>query len=208
MSLEIKIFQIIVLIFSAVIHEYMHGWMADRLGDPTAKNEGRLTLNPISHIDFFGSIFLPFLLIITGSRFIIGWAKPVPYNPYNLRDQKYGDLKVAIAGPMANFITALFFGLLLRFFGEWMLSINPIVPELLTIIVFINLLLMIFNLIPIPPLDGSKVVAAFLPYEWKLKFYRIEPYGIFIIIFLLMFGLFSLIWPLLMFLFNLIIGVA
>jgi len=206
MSVEIKIFQIIVLVFSAVIHEYMHGWMADRLGDPTAKNEGRLTLSPIPHIDLFGSVLLPFLLVVTGSNFVLGWAKPVPYNPYNLRDQKYGELKVALAGPMANFITALFFGLLIRFFGGWMFSINPVVPELLSIIVFINLLLMIFNLIPIPPLDGSKILMTFLSYEWKLRFQRLEPYGIFIILFLIMFGFFSLIWPLLIFLFSLIVG--
>jgi len=88
--MDIAIFQIIVLVFSAIIHEYMHGWMADRLGDPTAKNMGRLTLNPIPHIDLFGSVLLPFILIFTGAGFVFGWAKPVPFNPYNLRDRKYG----------------------------------------------------------------------------------------------------------------------
>src|SRR3989339_101191 len=100
-----EIFSIVILIFSAIIHEYMHGWMADRLGDPTAKNAGRLTLNPIHHIDFFGSILLPFILVVSKAGFVFGWAKPVPFNPYNLRDAKYGGAKVAIAGPMGNFIT-------------------------------------------------------------------------------------------------------
>src|SRR6056297_2198326 len=106
MTVNIMIFQIIVLVFSAIIHEYMHGWMADYLGDSTAKDSGRLTLNPIPHIDPFGSILLPFILIATGAGIVFGWAKPVPYNPYNLKDPKWGPAKVAAAGPLANLITA------------------------------------------------------------------------------------------------------
>lgn len=143
----------------------MHGWMADRLGDPTAKKAGRLTLNPIPHIDIFGSILLPFLLIASGAGFVFGWAKPVPYNPYNLRDAKYGPAKVAAAGPLGNFITALFFGFILRFFP----IASPELIGLLQIIVFINLLLMIFNLVPIPPLDGSKVLAPFCRAAYSLN---------------------------------------
>lgn len=203
MSIEIKIFQIIVLIFSAVIHEYMHGWMADRLGDTTAKDAGRLTLNPIPHIDFFGSILLPFILIATNAGFVFGWAKPVPFNPYNLRDKKYGSAKVALAGPLGNFITAIFFGMILRFF--------PIMSSqlifLLQIIVFINLLLGIFNLVPIPPLDGSKVIMPFLSHKWQEQLARLEQYGMFLVLIFIIFG-FSFIIPIINFLFGLIVGVS
>lgn len=205
MDMQIVIFQIVVLIFSAIIHEYMHAWMADRLGDPTAKNLGRLTLNPIPHIDLFGSIILPFVLVLTGAGFVIGWAKPVPFNPNNLQDKRYGSAKVALAGPAGNLVTALFFGFILRFFSAQLFSINPIIPELLSIIVFINLLLMIFNLVPIPPLDGSKVIMPFLPYDWQVKFSGIERYGMFLILIFVMFG-FSIIIPIIYFLFKLIVG--
>lgn len=206
MTIQMIVFQIIVLIFSAIIHEYMHGWMADRLGDPTAKNMGRLTLNPIPHLDLFGSILLPFILVVTGARFVFGWAKPVPFNPYNLNDPKYGPAKVAIAGPLGNFITALFFGLLLRFFSGLLIGINPILLEFVAIIIYINLLLMVFNLVPIPPLDGSKVIAPLLPHGWQVRFQEMERYGMFLVIVFIMFG-FSLIIPIIQFLFNLIVGV-
>lgn len=200
-STQIIIFQIIVLIFSAIIHEYMHGWMADRLGDPTAKNAGRLTLNPIPHIDLFGSILLPVILIATGAGFVFGWAKPVPYNPYNLRDAKYGSAKVAVAGPLGNLITALFFGIILRFFP----IASPQLILLLQIIIFINLLLMVFNLIPIPPLDGSKVIAPFLPYNIQQKFASMERYGLILVLLFIMVG-FQFIIPVIDFLFRLIVG--
>lgn len=216
---------------SVMLHEYAHGWVAYKLGDNTAKDAGRLTLNPIAHLDLFGSIILPLLLVLSKTGFILGWAKPVPYNPYNLRDAKYGDLKVAVAGPGTNFLLAIIFGvvarltplsamlkqnLIMNYFGgnhDFLLSqiqgsMMTSIYVLSVIIVFINLLLMIFNLIPIPPLDGSKVLMTFLSAEAKIKFHRVEPYGIFIILFLLMFGIFSLIWPVLIFLFSLIVGVA
>lgn len=199
--MEIAIFQIIVLIFSAIIHEYMHGWMADRLGDSTAKDAGRLTLNPIPHIDPFGSIVLPLLLIISNVGFVFGWAKPVPFNPYNLKDKKYGAAKVAAAGPLGNLIVALFFGLVLRFFPFY----SPTLGIFLVLIVWINILLMIFNLVPIPPMDGSKILLAFLPYNLQIKFAQLERYGMFLVILFVMFG-FYLIIPLMLFLFNLIVG--
>ncbi len=228
--MPIIILTIAILIISAVFHEYAHGWVAHKLGDDTAKNAGRLTLNPINHLDPVGSIILPLLLAFSGTGFILGWAKPVPYNPYNLRDPKYGDLKVAIGGPAANLIIAVIFGIVarltpiaaglkqtlvvgfLRGNNDYLLaqmhgSFITSVFVLAVIFCFINLLLMIFNLVPIPPLDGSKVLMAFLPYNWQIKMHKIEPYGFFIIIFLLMFGFFSLIWPLLIFLFSLIVGV-
>ncbi|MFA4941871.1 MAG: site-2 protease family protein [Patescibacteria group bacterium] len=197
------IFSLIVILFSAIIHEYMHGWMADRLGDPTAKDLGRLTLNPVAHIDLWGSIILPALIyIFTAGGLIFGYAKPVPFNPYNLRDQKYGSAKVALAGPMANLITALFFGLLLRFLGFG----NQDLAILLAIIVRINLVLMIFNLLPIPPLDGSKVIMPFLPYSWQEKMIKMEQYGIILVLIFIMFG-FPIIIPIISFFFNLIVGI-
>jgi Zn-dependent protease len=179
----------------------MHGWMAERLGDTTAKDAGRLTLNPIPHIDPFGSILIPALLIFSGAGFVFGWAKPVPFNPYNLRDQKYGPAKVAVAGPLGNLITALFFGMILRFVP----IASPLAVGLLQIIIYINLLLMIFNLVPIPPLDGSKVLLPFLPYVWQERFYALERYGMIIVILFVMLG-FSLILPVINFLYYLIVG--
>ncbi|MCK5061066.1 site-2 protease family protein [Candidatus Parcubacteria bacterium] len=202
MNTQIIIFQIIVLIFSAIIHEYMHGWMADRLGDTTAKDAGRLTLNPLPHIDPFGSILVPGILILSGAGFVFGWAKPVPYNPYNLRDVKYGSAKVAAAGPLANLITAIFFGLILRFFP----IVDPMLVLFLSIIVQINLLLMIFNLVPIPPLDGSKVIMPFLPHSVQQKFAQLERYGMILVILFIMVG-FSIIIPIINFLFRLIVGI-
>src|SRR3989344_8064105 len=143
------IFSLIIILFSGIIHEYTHGWMADRLGDSTARDAGRLTLNPLAHIDAWGSILMPALIFIgTGGGLIFGYAKPVPFNPYNLRDQKYGVAKVAVAGPLANLITALFFGLFLRLVPG--LSFSLI--SLLVVIIQINLVLLVFNLLPIPPL--------------------------------------------------------
>ncbi|NCO80090.1 site-2 protease family protein [Candidatus Falkowbacteria bacterium] len=197
------IFALIIILFSAVIHEYMHGWTADRLGDPTAKDAGRLTLNPMAHIDWWGSILMPALIYFaTGGGLIFGYAKPVPFNPYNLRDQKYGVAKVAIAGPLANFLVALSFGLLLRFSP----AINTNLALFIATIVQINLVLMIFNLLPIPPLDGSKVIAPFLPYRWQEKLNRLEQYGMLIVLFVVLFG-FSLIIPIINSLFKLIVGV-
>jgi Zn-dependent protease len=227
--MPIILFAIFALIISAIFHEYAHGWVAYKLGDPTAKNAGRLTLNPIYHLDPVGSIILPLLLIISNSPFFIGWAKPVPYNPHNLRDQRYGELKVAIGGPGTNFILALIFGLVARFIalplllkqnlvisylqGDYSFLLEQMQGSLIisifvmsVIFCFINLLLMIFNLIPVPPLDGSKVLMSFLSYDWQIKMRQIEPYGLFIIIFLLFFGLFKFIWPILIFLLTLITG--
>ncbi|NCT54849.1 site-2 protease family protein [Candidatus Falkowbacteria bacterium] len=180
-----KIFLIIVLVMSAVFHEYMHGYAAFKLGDPTAKNAGRLTFNPIKHLDLFGSIIVPLMLIISGSSFLFAWAKPVPYNPYNLRDRKYGDAKVAVAGPLANLAIALIFGLIWRF----MPFINITFSGFIAMIIYINLVLMVFNLIPIPPLDGSKILSAFLPPEAKQKYLSLEKFGLlFVLLFVFLFS--------------------
>src|SRR5574344_1106886 len=138
----LQLFSVIVLIMSATVHEYMHGFAANQLGDPTAKNMGRLTLNPIEHLDLFGSVLLPLSLLFIGSPFLFGWAKPVPYNPNNLRDRKYGDAKVAIAGPLANLVVAILFAILFRY-----LDPSTMFSYLISEIIIINLILMVFNLV-------------------------------------------------------------
>ena len=196
-----KIFLIIVLVMSAVFHEYMHGYAAFKLGDSTAKNAGRLTFNPIKHLDLFGSIIVPLMLIISGASFLFAWAKPVPYNPYNLSDRKYGDAKVAVAGPLANLAIALIFGLIWRF----MPFINITFSGFIAMIIYINLILMIFNLIPIPPLDGSKILSAFLSPEAKHRYLSLERYGLLFVLLFVFFFSELMILPV-NFLFNLIAG--
>lgn len=166
------IFTIAILIFSVVIHEVSHGYSANLLGDPTARLAGRLTLNPIKHLDLMGSIIIPAILIITNAGFIFGWAKPVPYNPYNLRKGgKWAEAMVAGAGPLSNFLLAIVFGLLIRFSIVFNFA-TPAFIQISAIIVFVNIMLGVFNLIPIYPLDGSKVLTGVLPYNLAEK-YRI-----------------------------------
>jgi Zn-dependent protease len=179
------IFQLAVLLISVVAHEVAHGAMAYYFGDPTAKNLGRLTLNPVKHIDLFGSIILPLILFFSGTGFIVGWAKPVPYNPYNLRNRKVGEFWVSIAGVIVNLLIALFFGLALRFSLE--LGLSLAVQDIFTYIVAINLVLMVFNLVPIPPLDGSKILMAILPYRFENVIRSVERYGIYVLIVFIVF---------------------
>ncbi len=201
---SILIFQIIILIISAVIHEVSHGAMAYHLGDPTAKYAGRLTLNPIAHIDLWGSILIPLFLLIAHSPVLVGWAKPVPYNPYNLRDQRYGPAKVAIAGPGSNIIIAVAFGILLRILNFFEFA-NPATSLFLGIVILINILLAVFNLVPIPPLDGSKILYAILPDSaYRLKA-ALEQYGLLLLLFFIFF-LFPLILPVVFWLYQLIVG--
>lgn len=165
------IFQIAVLLLSVIVHEVAHGLMALHLGDTTAKDAGRLTLNPIRHIDPIGSILVPIITYMTGG-FLFGWAKPVPYNPRALyKDYIYGPLKVALVGPLSNFGLALIFGTIIRFAGGFF---SPLMVELLFSIVLLNCVLFIFNLIPIPPLDGSKILSLILPRQF---FAQIEQFG-------------------------------
>ena len=197
------IFLIIILIFSIVIHEVAHGAMANHLGDPTAKYAGRLTLNPIKHLDPIGSVLVPLILIFTGSPILFGWAKPVPINPYNFSDQKYGSAKVALAGPGANLLVALFFGLALRFFPD--LIALPGLFSIFSYIVFINILLAVFNLLPIPPLDGSHILFTFLPPEMENIKIFLSQFGFFVLLFVILF-FFRLVILIVNFIFTLIVG--
>ena len=196
-----QLFLVIVLVFSAIFHEYMHGFAALKLGDTTAKDAGRLTFNPLKHIDLFGSILVPLMLIISSASFIFAWAKPVPYNPNRLRDRKYGDAKVAIAGPLANFAIALAFSLILKAMPFVSLTFSG----LISMIIYINLILMVFNLIPIPPLDGSKVVSVFLSPTQRMKYLSWERYGL-ILVFMFVFAFGGLIIVPVNFLFKLLAG--
>lgn len=182
------IFLLLILLVSIAFHEYCHGWVADRLGDNTPRSSGRLTLNPIAHIDLFGTIILPIMLLIVSTRlgrpFAIGYAKPMPVNPYHFKSPKKDMSLVAIAGPCANLLMALVLTALLHLgiFSFELLKMAAVFG------IQINLLLFIFNLIPIPPLDGSRILAGVLPGRWAAKYFRIEPYGFFIITFLLLSG--------------------
>ena len=195
-----KIFIYIIIILSAVFHEYAHGWEAYQLGDSTAKDEGRLTLNPLVHLDPIGTVILPLFLLFTSGMFL-GWAKPVPYNPYNLRDLKHGTLKVAIAGPGANLLIALVFGLILRFFLPIISNYSMILPSYLGFIVYVNLFLALFNLLPFPPLDGSKIFADLFPNQWRY-FMRLGMMGIFLALFVAFF----ILSPVANFIFRIIVG--
>ncbi len=171
--LEFKLFLYIIIIFSAIFHEFFHGWMANYLGDPTAKYAGRLTLNPLKHMELMGTVIIPLFLLFFSGGFI-GWAKPVPYNPYNLRDQKFGSTKVAFAGPGANFLIALLFALIIRF-----VPISGPLYIAISWIVYINIFLALFNLIPIPPFDGSKLIMDIFPGKYQ-QFLKLSFVGIFL----------------------------
>jgi len=174
--------------------------MADQLGDPTARYAGRLTLNPLKHIDKWGTILMPILLfLITGGHFLFAYAKPVPYNSYNLKNQRTGPLWVALAGPFANLILATAFGLFIRLMPMTNLSI------FLSVIVYANVLLAVFNLVPIPPLDGSKVLYAVLPASQYRVIQFLEQNGFVILLIFVFFG-FKLLVPLISFLTGLFTG--
>lgn len=194
------LFFFIIIIPSAIIHEYAHGWMADQLGDPTARYAGRLTMNPRAHIDKWGTILMPlFLFFLTAGRFLFAYAKPVPFNPYNLKNQKWGPVWVALAGPCSNLLLAFVFGLLVRYLPLSNLTI------FLSIIVYANVLLAIFNLVPIPPLDGSKLLYALLPdSQYQLKI-ALERYGFVILLAFIFFG-FQFITPIIVFFYHLCTG--
>ncbi len=169
--METIIFTVIVLVISVIIHEVAHGWAANALGDPTAKLQGRLSLNPIRHIDPVGSVLIPAVLVLTNSSFLFGWAKPVPYNPYNLKNQRWGEAIVGVAGVAVNLFIAVLFALIARFaFGAGMVEFGT----LASLVTLVNLSLGIFNLLPIPPLDGFTVLRGLLPFKASMKMREIE----------------------------------
>ena len=203
MSATNAIFYIVTLIMSVVIHEVSHGFMAEYFGDKTARFAGRLTLNPLKHLDIFGSIFLPIVLVLSHSPFLFGWAKPVPYNPDNLSNKKWGTFWVAIAGVLANLSIAIIFGVIIRLTAH--LSLPDGFYFITSIIVIVNLALGIFNLVPIPPLDGSKIIFSFLPESAFSFMINYERYSLIILlIFIVFFS--DYLSPILGFLFHLFTG--
>ena len=219
------IFSIAILILSVVVHEVSHGYIAYLLGDTTAKRAGRLSMNPLKHLDLTGSFIVPLMLVLLKSSFVFGWAKPVPYNPYNLKNQKWGPGLVAISGPLSNFLIAGVFGLVALFLPLdptakteiGLAAVNgaaifgagyaPALFFFSSMVVWINVFLGIFNLIPIPPLDGSKVLFTFLPsYKWNNAQIFLEKYGFFILLFFL-FSFSSILLPVVFFLFRLFLGI-
>jgi Zn-dependent protease len=184
MSLTLIIL-ITILIPSIIFHEIAHGLAADKLGDPTARLSGRLSLNPLSHLDPIGSLLLPGIIILSNSPFIIGWAKPVPVNPYNLNNPKKDMIWVSLAGPATNLALAVIFALPLRL---GILDGGTLLGQIFLLGLRLNILLAIFNLIPVPPLDGSRILSGLLPADLSLQFNKIEPFGIFIILILFLSG--------------------
>ena len=198
------IFYIVILIMSIVIHEVSHGFMAEYFGDDTARNAGRLTLNPIKHLDLFGSIILPLSMYYLFG-FPFGWAKPVPYNPNNLSNRKWGTIAVASAGVLSNLLIAVIFGLIIRF--SLGLNLATSFYSIVFLIVKINIALAIFNLVPIPPLDGSRIFISFLPESISEVIFNYEAYGlIFLLVFVFFFS--QYLSPILVFLLHLITGLA
>ncbi|MEY2641348.1 MAG: hypothetical protein RL150_741 [Candidatus Parcubacteria bacterium] len=189
-----------ILIISVVIHEVAHGYAALALGDKTALYAGRLTLNPIKHLDLFGSVILPILLSFSG--FVFGWAKPVPYNPYNLRNRRWGELLVAIAGPLSNILLAIVFALVIRF-----VPIDQTMLLVALLIVQVNIVLAIFNVMPIPPLDGSKILFALFPNQYGAWRDVLERWGMLLVI-LFIFFLWPLVTPIVAAVFQLLTGVT
>lgn len=194
MDISGVVFVIAIIVMSAVVHEVMHGVAANSLGDPTARLQGRLTLNPIAHLDPFGSVLLPLIFALTNSPILFGWAKPVPYNPYNLRPGRFSEAIVAIAGPASNLVIALIASLIIR------IGITPTLQEPLFMVVLINIMMAIFNMMPIPPLDGSKVLSALLPrglaygydrFRASLEFNPFMGFGVVLVVILLLGGAFS-----------------
>ncbi|MCD6117733.1 site-2 protease family protein [bacterium] len=200
--------QIVVLLFSIIFHEVAHGKAALIKGDTTARDAGRLTLNPLPHIDIFGTIIFPLILVIIKSPVLFGWAKPVPVNPLRLKDIKKDMVFVGAAGPASNIFLAVVSGILFRIFSA-VLSPGSVLLYMAYFAVYINLVLAFFNLVPIPPLDGSRIVMGFMPDDIAVKFMKLERFGFMIIFGLLFLGFFTaVIFPVVIFFLRLLTGIA
>jgi len=197
--------QALIVLISISVHEASHAYAAYKMGDPTAMHLGRVTLNPLKHIDLWGTIIIPLILILSRVGFVVGWAKPVPINPNNFEDRKKGEIIVSLAGPLSNLLLATAVGLLMRFLFHAQVG-NNILFNLLFLIFAINLLLAFFNLIPIPPLDGSHVLENMLSYKAREVYRRIAPFS-FIIILILINVISPLFFLILRFFTKIIIGI-
>ncbi|OGI61138.1 hypothetical protein A2645_01640 [Candidatus Nomurabacteria bacterium RIFCSPHIGHO2_01_FULL_39_9] len=222
-----SIFYIVVLILSVIIHEISHGYAALYFGDQTAKLAGRLTLNPLKHLDPFGSVLIPLFLVILHSPFLIGWARPVPFNPHNLRNQKLGTLWVAAAGILSNFLIAIIFGLtsmIIPVASEVKTSLFQVILNrgsimgvasngleaavgIMFVIILVNIVLAIFNLVPLPPLDGSRILFTLLGNRFRQIEFFLERYAIFVLL-IFIFFLWQKIAPIVFSLFKLFTGVS
>lgn len=210
------VFYILILLFSVILHELSHGYAAEAMGDPTPRMAGRLTLNPLKHLDLWGSVLIPLLLVITKAGFLIGWAKPVPFSLHQLNNKKYGPALVALAGPVSNILIAITVSLLAHvcialgiidpvsfsMAGEIFIS-----PELKIagIIIIVNIVLAVFNLVPIPPLDGHHIMFALFPKHWNAVRMFFEKYWMFMLLFFIFF-LWDLLLPVVIFLYTAIAG--
>lgn len=197
------------VMMAIILHEVAHGWVAEKFGDNTARRAGRITLNPLSHVDILGTVILPLLLIVSGSQFLFGWAKPVPVNFAALRNPKRDMIWVALSGPGTNFMLAVASAILIRIIvavepAAWQLSQQEVAPGMLRQIgmgvsllvpvmmmlnasIIINSVLMVLNLIPVPPLDGGRVMVGLLPDSAAYSYSKVEPFGFFIVLFLIFF---------------------
>jgi Zn-dependent protease len=182
-----SIFYFVVLIFSIIVHEVAHGLIAEQEGDPTARNLGRITLNPLKHVDWLGSVILPIILILTNAGFVVGWAKPVPYNPENLNNGRVSEAKVSIAGIVVNLIIAIFFGLVIRVAVLLHRGTVPLIDGA-SIIVLLNIVLALFNSIPLAPLDGFRFLTAILPVRALPTMRAIERFSLPILLLFIVFG--------------------
>lgn len=206
MTGPLSIFYFLILIASIIVHEVAHGLVAEREGDPTARLLGRITLNPLKHIDILGSIVLPLILIVSSAGFVVGWAKPVPYDPHNLKHGRKSEAKVAIAGIIVNLLIALIFGLLIRGMVYFQYISVPVI-DIASIIVLINIVLAVFNSIPLAPLDGFRFISSVLPVKMIPFLRQLEQFSLPLLILFIIFG-WKYIAPVAFTIFSLFTGIA